>query len=116
MSTSQSPPNQKTQPSFEFTKRKKFADLLIAELAEAIILVLSLECRVLFCGAGVTELLGWRDEDLVDGDLIELINGEWIYVLICQVDKSTKRRTNRFFGPASMNQCEQGTSSFVMFV
>ncbi|KIM79583.1 hypothetical protein PILCRDRAFT_823114 [Piloderma croceum F 1598] len=70
------PLNQKIQSSFEFTKRKKYADLLIAELAEAIILVLSLECRVLFCGAGVTELLGWRDEDLVDGDLIELINEE----------------------------------------
>lgn len=66
----------KNSSTFEFTKRKRFADLLITELAEAIVLVLSSDCKVLFCGTAVTELLGWRDEDLVDGDLIELINGE----------------------------------------
>lgn len=79
-SSSAGPSSQKNQKSFEFTKRKKFADLLITELAEAIILVLSLECRVWFCGTAVTELLGWRDEDLVDGDLIELINGAQLYM------------------------------------
>jgi hypothetical protein len=84
MSTSQlslaGPSTHKNQNTFEFAKRKKYADLLITELAEAILLVLSSECKVLFCGNAVTELLGWRDEDLVDGDLIELINGQWIYI------------------------------------
>lgn len=78
MSTTQNPsagPSNSKQPTnFEFTKRKKYADLLITELAEAIVLVLSSQCKVLFCGSAVTELLGWRDEDLIDGDLIELIN------------------------------------------
>lgn len=76
-SSSAGPSNSKTPQTFEFTKRKRFADLLITELAEAIVLVLSSECKVLFCGTAVTELLGWRDEDLVDGDLIGLINGEY---------------------------------------
>lgn len=66
----------KNSNTFEFTKRKRFADLLITELAEAIVLVLSTDCKVLFCGTAVTELLGWRDEDLVDGNLVELINGK----------------------------------------
>lgn len=56
-------------------KRKRWADLLISELSEAIILVLSASCKVLFCGHAVQELLGWKDEELVDGDLIELMNG-----------------------------------------
>ncbi|ETW86160.1 hypothetical protein HETIRDRAFT_239856, partial [Heterobasidion irregulare TC 32-1] len=59
---------------FEFMKRKRWADLLISELSEAIILVLSASCKVLFCGHAVQELLGWKDEELVDGDLIELMN------------------------------------------
>jgi hypothetical protein len=72
--------NAKNQHAFEFTKRKKFADLLITELAEAIILVLSPHCKIWFCGTAVTELLGWRDEELIDGDLMELINGERIFI------------------------------------
>jgi len=75
-SASKSSANRKNQPTFEFTKRKRFADLLITELVGTILLVLSPDCKILFCGAAVTELLGWRDEDLVDGDLIELINEE----------------------------------------
>ncbi|KAF9818613.1 hypothetical protein IEO21_02593 [Rhodonia placenta] len=59
---------------FEFTKRKRWADLLVTELSEAIILVLSATCQVWYCGAAVTELLGWKDEDLVDVDLTDFMN------------------------------------------
>ncbi|TFY73211.1 hypothetical protein EWM64_g10800 [Hericium alpestre] len=62
-------------PIFEFMKRKRWADLLVTELSEAILLVLSPACRVLFCGRAVQELLGWKDEELVDGELLELMNG-----------------------------------------
>ncbi|KAH9950301.1 hypothetical protein B0H21DRAFT_870965 [Amylocystis lapponica] len=67
-------PKQKEPQTFEFTKRKRWADLLVTELSDAIILVLSATCKVLYCGAAVTELLGWRDEELVDGDLPDLMN------------------------------------------
>ncbi|KAF9500816.1 hypothetical protein BDN71DRAFT_1381005 [Pleurotus eryngii] len=60
--------------TFEFTKRKRWADLLINELADAIILVLSSSCTILFSGAAVTEILGWRDVDLVDKDFMDLLN------------------------------------------
>lgn len=66
---------QKQPPAFEFMKRKKWADLLVSELSEAIILVLSTSCKILFCGHAVQELLGSRDEDLVDWDLVDLMNG-----------------------------------------
>lgn len=61
-------------PVFDFTKRKRWDDLLLDELSENIILVLSLEAKVLFCGNAVTELLGYNDDDLVDSELIEIMN------------------------------------------
>jgi hypothetical protein len=66
----------KQNSTFEFTKRKRWADLLVSELADAILLVLSSSCNVLFCGSAVTELLGWRDDEVVDGDLMDLMNVE----------------------------------------
>ncbi|GBE81718.1 hypothetical protein SCP_0400890 [Sparassis crispa] len=71
---SNSAPKQKEPQTFEFTKRKRWADLLITELSDAIILVLNATGKVWYCGAAVTELLGWRDEELVDGDLVNLMN------------------------------------------
>ncbi|KAH9901481.1 hypothetical protein C8Q73DRAFT_743018 [Cubamyces lactineus] len=61
-------------PVFEFTKRKRWGDLLITELNDTIILVLSESCQVWYCGSAVTEILGWREEELVDGDLADLMN------------------------------------------
>ena len=71
----QPPSPAKDIPVFEFTKRKRWADLLITELNDTIILVLSQSYQVWYCGGAVTELLGWRDDELVDGDLIDLMNG-----------------------------------------
>ncbi|KAF8350600.1 white collar 2 type of transcription factor [Amanita rubescens] len=59
--------------TFEFTKRKRWADLLAAELADVIILILSPTREILYCGNAVTELLGWRVLDLLDHDLLDLI-------------------------------------------
>ncbi|CDO73601.1 hypothetical protein BN946_scf185014.g71 [Trametes cinnabarina] len=64
----------KELPVFEFTKRKRWADLLITEVSDTLILVLSDRCQVWYCGNAVTELLGWRDDELVDGDLVDLMN------------------------------------------
>ncbi|KAJ8521637.1 hypothetical protein ONZ45_g1671 [Pleurotus djamor] len=63
---------QRLPMTFEFTKRKRWADLLVNELADAMIFVLSTNCKVLYSGAAVTEILGWRDVDLVDNDFIDL--------------------------------------------
>ena len=64
-----------TSQLFEFTKRKRWADLLVTELADAIILVLGVpNPEILYCGAAVEGLLGWRDTDVIDLDLTELMN------------------------------------------
>lgn len=68
------PTQQNVQP-WEFTRRKRWADLLLTELSEAIVLVLSSRRKVLFCNPSVREILGWQDEDLVDMDFKDLING-----------------------------------------
>ncbi|THH27782.1 hypothetical protein EUX98_g6405 [Antrodiella citrinella] len=61
-------------PVFEFTKRKRWADLLVTELSEAIIFVLSPTAKVWYCGAAVADLLGWRDDDVVDREFSEYVN------------------------------------------
>ena len=60
---------------WEFTRRKRWADLLMTELSEAIVLVLSSRRKVLFCNPAVREILGWQDEDLIDSDFKDLVNG-----------------------------------------
>jgi len=69
------PPSSPSPSTFEFTKRKRWADLLITELTEVIILILSTQCQILYCSAAVKELLGWRDEDLIDTEFFDLVNG-----------------------------------------
>jgi len=59
---------------WEFTRRKRWADLLLTELSEAIVLVLSSRRKVLFCNPAVREILGWQDEDLIDSDFKDLLN------------------------------------------
>ncbi|KAG2041923.1 hypothetical protein BDR03DRAFT_913838 [Suillus americanus] len=78
--------------TFEFTKRKRWADLLIHELSEAIIFVLSNECKVLFCSRAVSELLGWRDTELVDKDLVDLVNGEDKHAFRASFERSLRSR------------------------
>ena len=75
-SQSQSASTARNPPVFEFTKRKRWADLLVTELSEAIILVLSPQGKVWYCGAAVAELLGWKDEDVVDREFSEYVNRE----------------------------------------
>ncbi|KAI6132010.1 white collar 2 type of transcription factor [Pisolithus croceorrhizus] len=62
--------------TFEFTKRKRWADLLINELSDAIIFVLSGDAKVWFCGRAIIELLGWRDTELIDRNFLEFVNAE----------------------------------------
>lgn len=62
-------------PGFEFGKRKRWADLVITELVDVLLLVLSSQGKVLYCGNGLKDLLGWKDVDLIDYDFADLLNG-----------------------------------------
>ena len=72
----QSQAQAKTQQTYDFTKRKRWADLLLTELVDNIVLILSVSGKILYCGNAVTELLGWRDVDLVDLDFVNLVDGK----------------------------------------
>ena len=56
---------------YEFSHKKRWADLLVAELSDAIVLVLSPAARVLFCSRAVHEILGWMDDDVLEEDTEE---------------------------------------------
>lgn len=71
-------PNTHPVPPWEFTRRKRWADLIVTELSEAIVLVLSPGRKVLYCNPSVREMLGWLDDDLVDMDFTELVNGIYL--------------------------------------
>ena len=71
MSTPAKPPCQ----SFEFTKRKRWTETLFSEISETLILVVSPTCKVLYCGSAIVELLGWKEDQLVDADLGVFIEG-----------------------------------------
>jgi len=60
---------------YEFPKRKRWADLILTELVDVMVFIVSPTCKILYCGAAITEMLGWRDIDLIDLDFSELIDG-----------------------------------------
>ncbi|KAF5357959.1 hypothetical protein D9756_001458 [Leucocoprinus leucothites] len=63
--------------TFEFpNKRRRWADILITGLTDVLILVLSPEGKVLYCGTAVMELLGWNETDILDLHLNDFIIGE----------------------------------------
>jgi hypothetical protein len=49
----------------------------MSELSEAIVLVLSPRRKVLFCNPAIREILGWQDEELIDRDFADLVNGRY---------------------------------------
>ncbi len=72
----QSQTQSKPQLTFDFTKRKRWADLLLTELVDNIVFVLSTQGKILYCGHAITELLGWKEVDLLDISFLELVDGE----------------------------------------
>ncbi|KAF8205771.1 hypothetical protein K438DRAFT_1964188 [Mycena galopus ATCC 62051] len=63
-------------PNFEFGKRKRWADLVVTELVDVLLLVLSPQGKVLYCGNGLKGLLGWNETDIIDYDFTGLLNAE----------------------------------------
>lgn len=101
---------------FDFTKRKRWADLLVTELTEAVMLVLSDTGVVWYCGPAVEDLLGWADEDLVDGTLFEIMNGASA-VLPSRIrrDAVPQRTTGRCSNVSSRTQFDSALTSCPMF-
>lgn len=67
------------QTVFEFTKRRKYLDILISEAPDSIMLILNPQRKVLYTGPAVVDLLGWQPEKLVDRDILEFINSAYFF-------------------------------------
>ncbi|KAK7040897.1 white collar 2 type of transcription factor [Paramarasmius palmivorus] len=79
--------------TFEFTKRKRWADLLVTEIADANLFILSSSFRILYCGGAVTELLGWREVDIVDHDFGDIVSSDDQNHFRACFDDSIRRRS-----------------------
>ncbi|KAL5529549.1 hypothetical protein ACEPAG_5534 [Sanghuangporus baumii] len=59
---------------FEFTKRKKWADILISELPDTVTLILDTDGLIQYVAPNVTEVLGWEVEELSERDVLDIVN------------------------------------------
>ncbi|KAG8696639.1 blue light receptor [Ceratobasidium sp. 394] len=66
----------KPPPVFEFTKRKKWADILISELSGSLLLVLNPSAHILWASPAIAEQLGWRDEELLERPIRDILHDD----------------------------------------
>ncbi|PPQ98850.1 hypothetical protein CVT24_003403 [Panaeolus cyanescens] len=62
--------------SFDFSKRKRWQDLLIAELDNAYPLILSREGKIAYCTPVLATRLGWKSSELLNLDFGSLLDSE----------------------------------------
>lgn len=66
---------QRQAQTFEFTKRKNWADILLSELPDTVILVLDTDAQIQYVGPTSHEVLGWEAEELSETDILDIVNG-----------------------------------------
>ncbi|QRW02119.1 GATA type zinc finger [Ceratobasidium sp. AG-Ba] len=65
----------KPPPVFEFTKRKKWADI-ISELSGSLLLVLNPSAHILWASPAIVEQLGWRDDELLERPIRDILHDD----------------------------------------
>ena len=74
-STSANGANANANPTtFEFTRRKKWQDILLSELPDTVLFVLDVHRVIQYANPGATEALGWDVEEMVDKDVLDFVN------------------------------------------
>jgi len=85
MSASSQPPSETaTDPAvdsrgsrvFDFVKKKRWADLILAEASDSVPLILNQSMMVLWCGGAIPDALGWGEADFLNSELTEYLKGE----------------------------------------
>lgn len=66
---------QKQGAVFEFTRRKRWSDILISEAPDLAIFILSKTGTIWYTGPAVADLLGWKVGELIDKDVSHIFNG-----------------------------------------
>ncbi|EAU88722.2 hypothetical protein CC1G_01095 [Coprinopsis cinerea okayama7 len=87
MSSTPSPPNsqvstdgpssvQHSKGFYDFTKRRRWADLVVSELVDSLTFVITPETKVLYCqcGGATQDVLGWTESDFIDSELVDYIH------------------------------------------
>lgn len=73
---------QRANQTFEFTRRKKWASILLSEQPDTVIIILDYDIQVQYVGPGMRDVLGWEVEELVDTDFLEIVNSTFSSRLI----------------------------------
>ncbi|KAB5596254.1 White collar 2 protein [Ceratobasidium theobromae] len=81
---------------FEFTKRKKWADILISELSGSALLILNAASHVLWASPAIIELLGWRDDEVVERPLRDFLHDDDAVPLAEHLKRAVLSRSELF--------------------
>ena len=68
--------------TFEFTRRKKWQDILLSELPDTVLFVLDAHRVIQYANPGATEALGWDVEEMVDKDVLDFVNSASLITLL----------------------------------
>lgn len=72
--------NNKSQAIFEFTKRKRWADVLVSELVNVAILVLSPSGSIIHVDAAVHGVTGYSEDQLLGKNFSDILHGSFAFV------------------------------------
>lgn len=67
--------NQRSHAVFEFTKRKRWADILISELVNVAVFVFSTSGTVLHCDAATQPVTGYTEDQLLSKNFTDFLHG-----------------------------------------
>ena len=82
-STSANGANANANPTtFEFTRRKKWQDILLSELPDTVLFVLDVHRVIQYANPGATEALGWDVEEMVDKDVLDFVNSAYLIIAL----------------------------------
>ena len=65
-----------SQSTFDFTKRRRWTDVLLSSLPGAALLVLDKYGSIEYAGPGTHSVLGWEIEEVVERNVLDFVNGQ----------------------------------------
>lgn len=71
------------QKPFDFTKRRRWADVLLSALPGAALLVLDKRGAIEYSGPGTKAVLGWDVDEVVEKNVLEFVNGAFFSRVCC---------------------------------
>jgi len=80
--------------SWEWTiRRKRWQETLILELQGSVPFIISKSGKFLFCGRSIREVLGWKETELVDANIVDFLHENDITNFLWKLNESVEKRT-----------------------